>query len=153
MLLVCFMLLVSHVERTIHIFFGDGSCNHNSAYCNFRRRTCILICGLFYMMRREQFTNILLTRAVCNSLRKEIFAMQVCIAVKVSQYIPQDGFLNSAPWSLCHNSTLLYQYHNSIRVTEWANQKLMMTSHKEIFYSTKIHVNCLLLILWKELNK
>ena len=54
---------------------------------------------------------------VWTSLRKKFLAMQVRITVKVSQYISQDGFLNSA---LCFYVIILhyYQYHNSIRVAE-----------------------------------
>ena len=59
-------------------------------------------------MHRGQITHKYFGDESCiTSFRKEIFAMQVCIAVKVSQYIPQDGFLNSAPQFLCHNSALL----------------------------------------------
>ena len=53
------------------------------------------------------FTNILVTRAVRTSLCQELSVMQVYIVVKVSQYIPQDGFLNSAAVFVDHNSALL----------------------------------------------
>ena len=46
------LFLASHGERKIHGFFGDGGCNHSFAYCNFRRRTCILTYGP--SIRREQ---------------------------------------------------------------------------------------------------
>ena len=100
------LFLATHGKQTIYIFFDDGSYIYSSAYCIFRQRTCSFSID-------AQRANILVTRALCTSLRIEIFAMQVCIAVEVSQYIPQDGFLNSALWILCHNSALLSISHQS----------------------------------------
>ena len=85
----------SNISRAVY-----RSCIYSSAYCNFKQRTWILTLGSFYIdAQRENNSHIfwwrkLYARFFVNS------SLQFSIAGKLSQNIPEDEFINYAPWFL-----------------------------------------------------
>ena len=112
--------------------FSDGSCIYNSAYCNFRRRACILICGSFYVdAHRANNSQIFWWREPYVL----VFVKTSAQCKFVLQWKLHRIFLNMDFLILLLGFYVIilhyYQYHNSLREAEWANENLMMTKKKK----------------------